>query len=150
MYIGGVDPNCTVTDLRNHIMVITNSQYIDNVEISTLARKPDWASFRVRVNVNDADKILDTQNWPTGIIVRTFRKSTKTNNQRWRDQKVWPSRQNRESENTEYNENYENSKQWGSRYKRGAKRQNWRYNGAHRQDGEGWREGSSSQYYSYY
>ena len=70
MYIGGVDPSHSTSDVTKHIQ---NMGITIRTPVQVLVRKEDWCSFRVGVPADDVPTISSVHNWQPDIKVRPFR-----------------------------------------------------------------------------
>ena len=70
IYIGRLDPSVSGDDLTTYI---ENDLGVNSVSCSCLSKlNAEIKSFKVTVNADDRDRLLDGRLWPENIIVRKF------------------------------------------------------------------------------
>ena len=71
VYVGAVSSNNTTEDIKHHIVDIGVKE--QDCRIRVLAEKQEYKSFCIDVPGDSYNAVLDRSNWPSGVIIRSFR-----------------------------------------------------------------------------
>ena len=86
IYVGQVHPNCD-TDMINKHLTSLGARHNTQIQSLTRATNAKWRSYKVTVSRTLQDKVLNIDNWPSGIVVQPFRDNKKPRQGPFRDNK---------------------------------------------------------------
>ena len=70
LYIGRADKEVIEEDINNHVINNFNINPIKVVELEIKAI--DYKAFKLTINSNDRDILLNPDKWPSGIVINKF------------------------------------------------------------------------------
>ena len=82
IFISRVSPATTPDDIGFHVRSIEPDANVECIKLQT--RFPTYNSFRVNIVSEDIERVMNTNNWPQGILIRKFfppRRGTSVNRQ---------------------------------------------------------------------
>ena len=73
VYVGRVHPNDDMGTLRSHLSSMGISSKTDHIQSLTRNNNAKWRSYKISTPLDKKDVVLNSDNWPAGIVVQPFR-----------------------------------------------------------------------------
>ena len=84
--VGQVHPNCDTDMIHKHLTSL-GARHNTQIQSLTRATNAKWRSYKVTVSCTLQDKVLNIDNWPSGIVVQPFRDNKKPRQGPFREKK---------------------------------------------------------------
>lgn len=68
MFLGNVHESCEITDISDHIENITQCKTFKCAKLATRTGN----CYKIEINEESYEKIMDTNNWPVGVKIDKF------------------------------------------------------------------------------